>query len=252
MKKDIFYVLVALFSLGLTGCDQLVVDKYENDPRLYFFKGYDRVTQYTQGDSLVQSFFLLPEGQRRDTVYMVIETMGMTSDQPRPIRLVQKNAGAPNAAVAGKHYVAFDSQEMRELLMIPAGSAHYYFPLIVLWDPSLESSKVRLQLAVAENDYFKVGIEKQSEFLVTITALAEKPANWNTWSYQFGDFGVKKMWFLIHYVGVTDFSKYPDDSSYATYLSALAVKKLREYNADENNPDRPLREADGTVVKFKD
>ena len=250
MKKNILYYGILLL-LNLTGCEQKDVNRYENDPRLYFFNGYDntRTPTYYHQDSIAQSFFLLPAEQERDTVFIVLETMGMISDEPRPFRLVQTNEGEPDAAVAGKHYLPFDSEEMRQNMMIPAGAVRYYMPLIVLRDPSLETSKVRLKLGIVENEYFKLGINEELEFMVTITATAEEPPTWNSWS--FGDWGAKKMWFVINYVGISDFADVPEDYAYRRYLKTLAIQKLREYNADPNNTDTPLTEADGTVVTFE-
>lgn len=253
MKKNIFYILAMLLGLGMAGCEKQEAERYENDPRLYFFRGvdYNRKPVFQQFDSITQSFFVLPEKQNRDTVYIAIETMGMTSGEARPFRLIQTNADSAGAAVAGTHYVDFNSEEMRKNMIIPAGSVRYFMPLILLRDPSLEHSKVRLNLAIAENEHFKVGINARSKFLITITALAEPPANWRSWSGTFGNWGSKKMWFLINYVGITDFSTVPTDYAYLNYLKAVAIEKLQAYNADVNNEDAPLTEADGTPVTFE-
>ena len=50
----------------------------------------------------------------------------------------------------------------------------------------------------------------------------------------------------------TDFENRISDYAYQTYLRGRAAEALAEYNADERNEDRPLREADGTLVKFLD
>lgn len=251
MMKYEFYVIAFFALLGMAGCKQLDVNCYENDPRLYFYRSpsYDA----SQRDSIAQSFFLLPQEQDRDTVYITLETMGMSSDQPRPFSLVQTNVGEPNAAIAGKHYLALDSEEMKNNMMIPAGAVEYRMPLIVLRDPSLDTSKVRLKLDIAENKYFKPGIAENAHFWVTITATAEEPPTWesNYWIYIFGEWGAKKMWFIINYLGINDFSEEIDDSAYRDYLHALAEQKLQEYNADPVNEDAPLREMDGTLVTFE-
>ena len=51
--------------------------------------------------------------------------------------------------------------------------------------------------------------------------------------------------------GLRILQKKTDDRAYLQYLRALAIQKLREYNADPNNKDIPLTEADGTVVTFE-
>ena len=57
------------------------------------------------------------------------------------------------------------------------------------------------------------------------------------------------MWFLVHQMGITDFT-FPDDYAYTTYLNSLFIEKLAEYNANPDNPDVPLKEADGTLVSY--
>lgn len=251
MKKNIFYILAVLL-LGTAGCEQQSVYKYENDPRLYFFNGvdYSQTPTLRQNDSIAQSFFILPEDQLQDTVWIVVETMGLVAEQPRPFTLVQTNVGETNAAVAGTHFMAFDSEEMKKNMMIPVGSVRYYMPLIVLrGDPLMETSVLRLKLKIVENAHFKVGIEKQTELLVKMTAMPERPSNWSSWTYTFGTWGPKKMWFLVHKMGITDFT-FPDDYAYSTYLNSLFIEKLAEYNANPDNPDVPLTEANGTPVSY--
>lgn len=253
MKRETTYIATLLFlCCGLFGCEQLEVNKYENDPRLYFFKGYWAVDKFTQGDSTVHSFFVQPDGQMTDTVFVDVRTMGLPTDEPRPFKIVQLNPDHPDAAVPGKHYVPFDSEEMQRNMVMPAHAVRRLLPVIVKRDPSLETSRVRIEMAIVENDYFKVGIDTLAKFLVTTTAQAQKPGLWeNYWKYHFGDFGAKKLWFLVHYVGVTNFDERISDSGYEYYIEARAVQALKEYNADESHPDRPLREADGTLVTFE-
>lgn len=68
MKRyRLFILLVVVLSSFLGSCDEQDVIRYENDPRIYFYKGivYDNVarTSYTQSDSVKRSFFVLPDTQ---------------------------------------------------------------------------------------------------------------------------------------------------------------------------------------------
>lgn len=252
MKRNIFYIVILLFPLWFFGCERHDVEKYENDPRLYFFKGNYNLGEFIQGDSTAHSFFVQPDGQNLDTVWVDIRTMGFPADYPRPMKIAQIHTDRGNAAVAGKHYVSFDSEEMQKNLLMPANAVRCLLPVIVKRDPSLETSRVRIEMAVVENEYFKVGIDTLSKFIVTTTARAEKPALWDSyWKHMFGDFGAKKLWFLIHYVGLTEFDAYLSDSGYRYYLQSKAIQVLENYNADVNHQDRPLRETDGTLVTFE-
>lgn len=238
-KKKLYIVLAYLLPVFLTGCEEEKVASYVGTERLYF-----------SGDSVAQSFFILPDEQMRDTVWVSILTMGYSRKQDRPIRLVQANAGEPGAAVAGKHFLAFDSEEMQARMSIQADSVRRRFPVVLLRDESLNDSQVRLVLKLEENDYFQLGMENKTQFLLKATAQPECPASWYIWQYYLGDWGPVKMWFLMRYVGITEFDPIPGDNNYITAMQIYAAKILDEYNSNEANPDRPLREADGTLVDF--
>lgn len=238
---------------GMTGCQQLEVEKYGNDPRLYFFKGNYNLGEFIQGDSVIHSFFLEPEGKMRDTVWVEVRTMGYLESFPRSFRIVQANAGEADAAVAGTHYVGFDDPSVAGLMKIPANAYRYHMPVILLRDPSLDTKTIRIRMAVAVNENFGVGLDTLSHFLVTTTSVPAKPLTWDSgpgWKYAFGAWGAKKMWFVMKYVGITDFDDVSGlrDMSYSSYLKTLAQDELKKYNSDENNEE--LHEADGTKVQF--
>ena len=123
MKIRIATILIFLLIVGTIGCKENTALEYENDPALYFENSY-----YTQQDSIAHTFFIQPDDQMRDTVFVEILTMGYPTDTDRPFVLEQTNAGKPGSAVAGKHFVAFDDPEMLEHLKIPKGSCkdHVY------------------------------------------------------------------------------------------------------------------------------
>lgn len=243
-------VLLVLFMLG---CHQASIDGYENDPRLYFFKGNYNLNELVQNDSIIHSFYGVPESQLRDTVWIDIRTMGYLGTEPRAFKIVQVNPDDEDAAVPGVHYVDFEDSSIAELMKIPAKAFRYLMPVILLRDQSLETKTVRIRMAIAENENFGVGIDTLSRFLVTTTSAPAKPANWDSkWKLMFGTWGAKKMWFIMNYIGITDFDEVDaiKDYTYTVYLKTMAQDKIKEYNNNVNNPDRPLKEADGTEVKF--
>lgn len=246
MKIRIATILIFLLIVGTIGCKENTALEYENDPALYFENSY-----YTQQDSIAHTFFIQPDDQMRDTVFVEILTMGYPTNTDRPFILEQTNAGKPGAAVAGKHFVAFDDPEMLEHLKIPKGSVRKSFPLIVLRDPSLELEEVRIELKIGENEYFRSGIDEWTNFVVKTTSMAVKPTNWDSyWKYYFGiTWGSVKMKFIIDNTGFTEFDGGSLNSDYTNYLSSKVKQKLLEYNT--NHPDEPLSEADGTLVTFE-
>ena len=247
MKKNIFDIVIILFTVHLAGCKENTALEYENEPALYFENVWEG-----QRDSVAQTFFIKPTGTTKDTVRIEILTMGFPASEDRSFLLEQVNIGKPGAAEPGKHYVAFDDVEIQRELIIPAGAVRKSFPLIVLYDPSLDLDEVRLELKVKENENFKVGINEWSSFVVKISAKAIKPIMWDTyWRYIFGEtWGSRKMKFIIDNTGFSNFDGGYIDSDYSDYLAAKVQQKLLEYNANPDNLDRPLREADGTLVEF--
>ena len=236
MKIVIANILIFLLVVGTISCKENSALEYENDPALYFEN-----TTYGQRDSISHTFFIQPDDQMRDTVFIEILTMGYPTDSDRPFILEQTNAGQPGSAIAGK----------LEHLKIPKGSVRKSFPLIVLRDPSLELEEVRIELKIGENEYFRSGIDDWTNFVVKTTSMAVKPTNWDTyWKYYFGPtWGSVKMKFIIDNTGFSDFDGDRLNTDYTNYLSSKVKQKLLEYNT--NHPDDPLSEADGTLVTFE-
>lgn len=254
MNKILRYIgrlLPVVLLLG--GCNQEGVYEYENEPRLYFFKGNYNLSELVQNDSIIHSFFSVPESQSRDTVWIDIRTMGYLGEEARTFKIVQTNEGDSDAAIPGTHYIGFDDPAVAEMMKIPAKAFRYLMPVVLLRDPSLDNKTVRIKMTIGKNENFGVGIDTLSHFLVTTTSAPAKPLTWDSdWSTSFGTWGAKKMWFIMNYIGITDFEDVSglNDYTYKVYLKTMAQDKLKEYNANENNPDRPLKEADGKEVKF--
>lgn len=235
MKKLFNYIWGICMILGsMCSCQQQDTEVYENDPRIFFARG-DR--GYGQQDSLVHSFFTVPEGQDRDTVFIELKTMGFPSEISRPVKIVQTNTDAADAAIPGTHYIAFDDPSIAGQFAVAPGEVAVKIPLILLRDKSLETRKVRLEMTVGTNEYFQPGIDMNRNFMVRTTAMSEKPTNWDTdWKYTFGDWGSKKMWLIVNYVGYSKFDESISDSGYKDYLKLKAHTKLAEYNQTHAEP----------------
>jgi hypothetical protein len=243
--KRFKFIYVLLFAHIVAACTQNEMLSYENDPAIYFAGNLDN-----KSDSINHSFFLLNSDILRDTVLIRINTMGELSSQARPLAIVQANVGAEGAAVAGTHYVPFDDATLRPLHQMPAGKEFVDIPVVFIRDASLDSTKVRLELALAANEYFRTGIVEKQRFVLTTTDLIEKPSAWDTrWYMALGkSWGPVKMRFIIDITGYTDWFTTPSEMALVQYFGALAKQKLLEYNTA--NPDNPLREANGDLVTF--
>lgn len=243
--KRFKFIYVLLLLLTVAACTQNEILSYENDPAIYFAGNFDN-----KSDSINHSFFLLNSDILKDTVLVRINTMGELSSQDRPVAIIQTNVGDSAAAVAGVHYVSFDDASLKPLLQVPAGKEYVDIPVVFIRDASLDTLKVRLELALATNEYFRTGIAEKQRFVLTTTDLIEKPVAWDSrWSIFMGkSWGTVKMRFIIDITGYTDWATMPSDMALIQYFGALAKQKLLEYNTA--HPDNPLREANGDLVSF--
>jgi hypothetical protein len=245
--KKVELIGVLLLLIGMAGCTENEMLTYENDPAVYFAGAGEN-----KADSLNHSFFLLDVNVLSDTVWVRVNTMGELSSQHRPVVLVQTNAGAEDAAVAGVHYVPFDDAGLKPLQYVPAGKEFGDIPVVLLRDESLGTGKVRLELTVAGNDHFRPGMSDKLKFTITTTDLVEKPPYWDTMLRSvFGaSWGPVKMRCLISTTGYTNWSINPQllMSTVFLPLSVQVKQKLIEYNRD--HPNDPLREDNGNLVTF--
>lgn len=244
MKKTYIPTITAGLLMALASCEENKMDTYKNDPALYF-----EHKKYGQQDSISHSFFIYDEDVTFDTVKVVICTMGFPEDYDRPINLIQANAGQPDAAVPGVHFIPFDTPDMQKRLCIPAGAVRDSIPIVFLRDKSLETHAVRLELTIGSNEHFRPGIDEFRNFTLTTTGMAAKPSNWDDYKYIFGTtWGSVKMKLIIDSTGFTDFDNPPQDAGFSDWLRSTAKQALIDYNTA--HPDAPLCEADGTPVTF--
>ncbi len=245
------YICVAVLTgiLMFSACEEKNVALYEDEPALYFWRGTDYNNDFRQYDSLAYSFFVKEITRERDTVYVQLRTMGLPVDYPRAVKLVQTNSGEQGAAMAGTHFAAFDRAEMAPHMVVPAGAVVADIPVVILRDPSMKNQEFRLELEVVRNEHFVVGLEDQKKFLIKISDMTFKPSNWSSWQSYFGDWGPVKMWFIINYVGVSDFENYSQYSSaMLKFYKMKANQKLEEYNRD--NKTILTEDDEITVVSF--
>lgn len=233
MMKNIWIFLICGIVLSVMGCEKNDAQVFEDEARVCFFRGEDGTGQQ---DSILQSFFVLPGTQERDTVWVEVALMGFPMNAIRPVEIVQTNQDAADAAIAGVHYIAFDDAEVKDLMVMGANQVIARIPVIFLRDVSLKTEKRRLEMTIVENDYFKRGIDADCDFMIQTTELAEEPTNWaSTWKSYFGEWSSQKMWFIVTYLGLDDFeAEY--DAGYKKYLKQKAHSKLNEYNETHDEP----------------
>ncbi len=254
IHKIITYIAL-LFTAGvlITGCEEKVVEKFDDNASLYFYR--DMYTTNNQGvlqyDSIDYSFFLTGSAQETE-IWLQVELTGKVSDEARPFTIVQTNAGAPGAAVAGTHYVAFDDPRITKYTILPAKATTVLFPVILTRTASMDEQNFRLVLALEPNPHFVAGIKQgnkgQQSFVINVTPEAIQPPTWDRhYNYAFGDWGKVKMGFLINEVEFTDFETDMSNLEMWYYWNLKAKTVLAEYEAQNGE----LYEEDGvTKVTF--
>ncbi|MDR0765774.1 MAG: DUF4843 domain-containing protein [Odoribacteraceae bacterium] len=236
-----------LLPLLLAACQEVVVNKYEDNSSLYFYRGALDARGNGQFDSLAYSFYLEESGRVRDTLWIEARLSGFPSAVARPVPVVQLLTGSDDA-VAGQHYLSFDDPEIKSLVVLPPNAVKVKLPIVLLREPSLKTTERQLLLEITTNEYFSVGIQGQRRFLIRFSDLATQPANWTaTWKSVFGDWGAVKMRFIIDYVGFSDFDATRLLGDMRDYLKVKAKQKLADYEAANG----PLYEDDNvTRVRF--
>ena len=232
MKKINKYILWLLPVFGLFACEDEMGVYNSPENRLNFI--YE---PFTMADTVIPRTFVYDvETRVFDTVWLEVETMGYVEDHERSFALEQVKKGEGEQAVVGKHYIAFDDAEVKDLMVMGTNQVIARIPVIFLRDVSLKTEKRRLEMTIVENDYFKRGIDADCDFMIQTTELAEEPTNWaSTWKSYFGEWSSQKMWFIVTYLGLDDFeAEY--DAGYKKYLKQKAHSKLNEYNETHDEP----------------
>lgn len=263
MKKILFWALPALM---LAACKQEQPTLYENAPGIYFFRNA-YIEPGTQRDSLEFAFYVkrtLTGGTFNQE--LDIRTMGMPENHPRAFTLRQVNAGQPDAAVAGKHYVPFDDPRMIEAMKIPAGAVHYNVPIMCINDPELAEKKVRLEIEIVPNAEFGQGVEAYSKFVIWFGDIAVRPETWvdnretQSWYRYFGYWSAVKMRYIAVNLGFSDFDlemRGDEDQGIPAittvrqhYYRRTMVQLLKAYN--DAHPQDHMKDENGDEIAFRE
>ena len=245
--------------------------QYSDIPRVYL-GGYTRAAS--------QTFFYDAEDVVWDTIYVYVETMGGPRDYDRLVSFRQMTVydveyvvengvnvdstvtENPYNAVADKHFVAFDSEEAKKLMVVPANEVSANIPIILLRDPSLKANEYYLTLQLVENDEFKIGgVQKDVEYAITFADKLVEPNFWGTNPYAggwwlFGDYSTRKHEFMIEVSGerIDDEwynTKVNGVSGASNYYQAKFKTALDKFNNDPVNIESgvaPMREIEGDLT----
>jgi hypothetical protein len=245
-----FVTFVLTTAMIFSGCEELVVNTYEDYTSVYFYRGQNNVYGNAQNDSLSYSFFYTESSALSDTVWIDVRLTGRPAPVDRPLPLSQVDPEperADDKTLPGIHYRAFDDPGLHPFLIMPAGKVVAKIPIVLLRNESLQKKEYRLWMELGSNEYFEPGVKEQQRFLLKISDLTVQPGNWDTvWKSIFGTWSVVKMKFIIDYVGVDNFDIPILYADMRIYLNQKAKNKLIEYEAANG----PLYDETGSRVSF--
>ncbi|MBR1463307.1 MAG: DUF4843 domain-containing protein [Prevotella sp.] len=254
MMKKIICLMLPL-CIGLASC-------HEDDPLLFNDKARVQLRPDASGTfgDYSYSFIWSPASTTRDVVYLPIRVMGGPADTDRHVMIEQVNeyditytkdhwgyvtdsvvTERSDKAIAGKHYVPFDSPEYGQLLTIPAGEVLTQIGIILIRDASLSSEKVRLRIRLKPTDDFELGESKYLERTITFSDMLEQPSNWaqRYMNSYFGTYSKTKHQLMMKVVnGKVDedwVNQAYNSVSFRYYWRMKFIEALQAYNNDPSN-----------------
>lgn len=194
MKNRIIYLLLLIPAYMLTSCEKDI--EVFNSPEV---NSLNFIFEEREDTLISHTFIYTPEDQLTDTIWMEVETIGFVTDYPRSFTLCELAVDS-NAAVSGKHYIAFDDSSMKDYYVIAAKQNKARFPLILKKeDPELANKEFNLKIGIKPNENFQAGLPSYQQRLVKVSNILTKPKDWNTYAiyYFAGEYGKEKHHFMI-------------------------------------------------------
>lgn len=244
MKRILKYSLGLLFLGSVWGCESAMPEYNESQCGLRF-----------QSVSLDKTFVYDKPDTKQANVLMSVVSVGHVKNQDRPFRIVQVETEDEMNAEAGVHYLPIPDS----LCFIPAGKARVIIPVIILNDSSLRNERFVLRLALEDNEYFTVDLDKNTEMDIRISNMLTRPNSWQ--DYRYGLWGAVKHQFLINISGKkwddTFFRELSANYNYNKFWQNRAKKELiLENERRQQLGQGPLREnpepdyPEGRLVDF--
>ena len=248
MNKIFLFTILALTGL-FAACEE-DLEMFHSETEWLAFRFY------SDQDSIARKTFIYdPEEVRGDTVYVPLHLVGYLVDYDRPVSVEQVMVEGETNAVAGVHYVDFNSEEWKPNMVVRANDGEPQLPIAVLRDPSLENGDHILRIKIVANQFFQPWNEKEIYKDIIITDQLTRPEHW--FDHFFGEWGPVKHRFLMDTFEALTwdddfFVLLQQDYPYSQYLVGEAQKALDEENQRrEEQGLGELTEKDGkTIVKF--
>jgi hypothetical protein len=257
-----YILLFGIAVMGLNACDKDSVAIDQGEPYLNF---YDATKEYRLCVQTVDNnFYYEDESRQRDTVWIKLVSVGTKPKQDCHVQLRAYHDNTASTlsdvpdAESGKHYVPFDSEEMKKLLVFHANRLLDSIPIILLRDPTLKDEGRRLTLRLENSDIAKAADQRPDSDIehIFVTVYTEdclsQPINWD-YSFCLGSYGQVKHDFMVRHSGKrwdAAFIATLDDNMKTYYQYKFRNELAAENEERQQQGLSVLREKNGTVVSF--
>lgn len=248
MKKSILFLFVVT-AIIFSSCEEKL--PLYSDPQAYL--NFD--IRYREDTLINYSFAFADKGVNKDTVWITLNTMGYLSDKPRTFKLKQIPFGKLNAE-PGKHYLGFDTKEMKKYLVIPAKAVSVDVPIVLFKHSSLDKGIYNLRIQVQPNGTFMPGYQEQNFVQIAVTNKLSRPSEWNGFmEHYFGKWGEVKHKFMMRITGYKWDDKFIrplyKDQAYARFLQSKLKRALDKLNEERKAKGESfLKEENGSLITF--
>ncbi|UYQ95797.1 DUF4843 domain-containing protein [Chitinophaga horti] len=233
MKRNhLIYILLAAFNF-LAACEKNEQDPaYKGEPGLVI-GGLE--AEGASGSALSYSFAISPSAVTKDTLSLMVQTIGNVSDVDRSFSIaIDTNR---TNALAGEY-------QLPKTFVMPAGQFKQTLPLVLNRASRLKDTSTTLSLVVVENENFKPGpylggvANMGPQFTVTWSDRLTKPSYWDNAGtgmiYTAGKWSRVKHQLLIDASGYAEYSTL--DFTVKYYIAGVAAEYLQKLNAASGTP----------------
>ena len=225
--------------LLLFGCEKSDIMLYEQHPAIYF-----------EQETYSYSFLEDPDAENK-TIRLLCDISGSQVDYDRKFDVRVSSIDSLTTAEPDQYRLGEG--------VVKANDYAGHFEVEVFKDQRLDDSVYQLALEIVPNDDFPEVRLNQKTLILSFTNKVIQPANWNKLRWYFGtgakDYFSTAWWkFICSVTGMTSLpfnDSDPDKETWWMTMEELIAHATRvhlaliKYNADPNNPDRPLKHDDG-------
>ena len=237
--KQIYVFILGWFVLLASGC--------ENDDYVWEGEDFARLVGpevWTQGpDAMTFTFSVYPADTMRFAVESEVYVQGRVSAEDRTVRLQvdEENTTAP----AG-------SYSFPEEVVLQGGEHHANFDILIHRIPEIQNEDITLCVKIAPGGDLQAGVASASSLTITWNDRITRPSNWDELEEFFGTYSEVKYRFIISTLGVSLFPYGEGEFTWGRMWNyhLQMVAALEEYNNNPANPDRPMRDENGSPISF--